>query len=532
MRILVALLLWFVAHPVWGAAKIDPSLSTFVRGEVRTKTVPVLAIMDWQQTSQVPQVYQTAEVIQYLKWQANQGWDKVSKYLQNSYSDTANHVQPQHLFFLNNSFSALVTVEGLRRISQAPGVSKIYLNYEFRFDDPFPSPDYTLELATYRYNLRMIGIDRLAQEFRDLDGRGVILGAIDTGVDGQHPDLRGKVPFMFNAKTNKVESPRDLMYHGTHVAGILAGGNRTDRLIGVAPGATLTVAMASTLEEILQGMHFMLDTDNNPHTYYDMPRAVNNSWGSLTAGTPFPGFGPAESGLCPSNSIMPDQEPFYRAISAWEAAGIIPVFSAGNCGPGIRTITPPKEHPASITVGSLNMTARVLPDSSRGPAVFQGKDVFKPELTAPGLDILSVMPGGRHQKLSGTSMAAPHVTGTIALIVQANPRLSPADIKDILIRTAYPRNRDGSPGTYGQWTPEYGYGVLNAYEAVKMALSWGRPATGNILGTISSLFWPFSVSIKNATDTRPRREIRYLDEALEFPSELESGTWLNAEDVF
>src|SRR5690606_15363202 len=148
-----------------------------------------------------------------------------------------------------------------------------------------------------------------------------------------HPDLRGNLPFMYDAGTDQIGPPKDLMFHGTHVAGIIAGGNRQDKLIGVAPGVTLTTASARTLEEFLQSMHFMLDTDGNPHTYYDMPRAVNNSWTSLSAGAPFPGIGPTESGLCQSNSVMPDQEPFYRALSAWEAAGILPVFSAGNCGP-------------------------------------------------------------------------------------------------------------------------------------------------------------------------------------------------------
>jgi hypothetical protein len=188
---------------------------------------------------------------------------------------------------------------------------------------------------------------------------------------------------------------------------------------------------------------WIADPDGDPATA-DAPGVVNASWGA-----------PSAAG-----------ERLRPIIARWRQLGIVPVFAAGNSG---RSVTAPAVYPESLAVGALGPRGRVARFSSREPArsaqagmpvgLGQKPEAGKPDLAAPGVEIVSSVPGGAWASLSGTSMAAPHVAGAIALLRQADPGLGPSAIEAILRRCARDLGPAGADGRGGA-------GGLDAHAAV------------------------------------------------------------------
>ncbi len=430
------------------SAFVDPRLQNFVR-QNGVKKARVIALMKNDTAGfAAPQRYNFRSVHQFLTARTRVSWEQVKAALAQA---PAADISILNAFWINNSIVADVSPQGLRMLAQVPNIEKIYLNGEIQYVRPVaagrPFRAQRSDPTQYPYDLIDIGIDKLMEKRPDLLGQGVRVGLIDTGVDGKHPALAGKIALFYDAASNQIKEPYDADSHGTHTAGTIAGGDRQGVNIGVAPKAQLVASAAlSGYSNMLRAMEFMLDPDKNPNTN-DQPRLISNSWNSGGA---------------------PDQELFYRAISAWEAAGILPVFSAGNAGPGPKTITRPHEHPAVIAVAATGKDGKVANFSSRGPADFQGKVIQKPDLSAPGVDIVSSVPGGALQAMSGTSMACPHAAGVVALMLQANPNLNPAQIREILTKTLILVNENGSPSPTQVWNASYGMGRLNALAAIQV----------------------------------------------------------------
>jgi subtilisin family serine protease len=251
-----------------------------------------------------------------------------------------------------------------------------------------------------------------------LTGRNVRVGIIDSGIDYQHPDLGGGFGPGFKVVggydfVNDDADPMDDNRHGTHVAGIVAA-NGTVK--GVAPDAQLFAYKvmdrfgSGWTADIIAGIDTSVNPDGDPTTD-DALDIINMSLGSSTT---------------------PD-DPVALATDGAAAAGVLPVCSAGNRamywsvgGPGAAR--------RALTVGSANKSDRISPTSSRGPS----ETLFgiKPDVLAPGVSITSTLPGGRTGPLSGTSMAAPHVTGAAALLLEARPDLTPDDLKSVFMTTA------------------------------------------------------------------------------------------------
>ncbi len=278
-----------------------------------------------------------------------------------------------------------------------------------------------------------------------IDGSGVTVAIMDSGVDWQHPDLhenyRGNLGgglvdhsgSWFNAVFPTDTVPIDNLGHGTHVAGTAVGHNG----IGVAPGASwIAVNVADPYgfiweSDVHRGFEWLLAPNGNPALAPDL---VNNSWGSTL----------------PSTIFLDD-------IAALHAAGIQVVFSAGNSGPFPGSIGYPAGNPDVLSVGASDEIDSVAWFSSRGPS--SQTDQQKPWLVAPGTQIWSAIPGGLYGLENGTSMAAPHVVGSIALLLQANPGLSRSQVNQILAETAVPL----APT---QPNNDSGWGRLDAYTAV------------------------------------------------------------------
>jgi len=258
---------------------------------------------------------------------------------------------------------------------------------------------------------------------RGFTGTGVVVGVIDTGVDVSHPDLASQVIAAENF-TEDGGDAGDVVGHGTHVASIIAGtGAASDgQLTGVAPGARLVSARACVeggcLDSwIIAGMEWAVTEQH--------AQIVNLSLG----GPDTPGIDALEAAV--------DQ------LSA--QFGTLFVIAAGNDFLD-GTIETPGSADAALTVGAVDRDDQLASFSSRGPRV--GDHAIKPDVTAPGVDIVAarasnVPPigatvGTAYQALSGTSMAAPHVAGAAALVLQQHPAWTGAQLKAQLMASANP----------------------------------------------------------------------------------------------
>jgi bacillopeptidase F len=308
-------------------------------------------------------------------------------------------------------------------------------------------------------------------------GEGVLVATLDTGVDGNHPALasrwRGLDPIYagnpewawFDPVTN-TQFPTPFGSHGTHTMGTVCGGAPGDQ-VGVAPGAEWIhaavidrVNIARTVADAILSFQWMIDPDENPATNFDVPSVCSNSWGLAT----WHGYPPCD-------------QTFWEFLDACEAAGIVMLFSAGNEGAsGLRRpadrATDDYRTAAVAAVDGNDPSYPIAGFSSRAPG---GEAAIKPDIAAPGVSVRSSVPGGGYSNNSGTSMASPHVNGVVALMRDANPDLSVEQVKQIIYDTALDLGTPGEDNAYG-------WGLIDAFEAVLMALEAGSECTADIDG--------------------------------------------------
>jgi len=363
-------------------------------------------------------------------------------------------------------------------VSLRPEVKEVY---EIPVLRPLPAP---IPMSTGSapvptgppWNLTNIGADRVWEEF-GVTGQTIIIGQSDSGVQWDHPELQAAYRGFDNTSQsvthdynwldpwNKTTQPTDIIGHGTHTMGSIVG-----KTVGVAPGARWFACLNQARNmgnppRYLDCMQFMLvpyPLNGNPFTDGDPVKGahvMNNSWGC-----------PSLEG-CRPDSLLP-------AARALRAAGVFVVASAGNDGSRCESL----DYPIAIygevfSVGAVDSWGKLAEFSSRGPVVVDGSNRVKPDIVAPGVEVLSSFPGDTYAFLDGTSMAGPHVVGVVALMWSANPNLI-GDIdatEDILRKTAkpyqYPIEGDGLCAN-GEETPNnaVGYGLVDAYAAVKYAL--------------------------------------------------------------
>ncbi|GIF69142.1 peptidase [Asanoa ishikariensis] len=287
--------------------------------------------------------------------------------------------------------------------ARSTGASTIYLDGKVR--------------ASLDRSAAQIGAPQAWQ--RGLDGRGVKVAVLDTGVDATHPDLAGQVIEARNFSDSS--DAVDRHGHGTHVASTIAGtGAASDgRRKGIAYGAHLLVGKvlgdtgSGSESQIIAGMQWAVDSG---------AKVVSMSLG----GDPTDGLDPM--------SLAVDE------LS--ERSGALFVIAAGNAG-GASTVGSPGAARSALTVGAVDRADRLADFSSRGPRL--GDQGLKPEITAPGVDIVAARAAGttmgspvdaRYTAASGTSMATPHVAGAAAILAQEHPDWTGTAIKNALVSTA------------------------------------------------------------------------------------------------
>ncbi|MBI2581451.1 S8 family serine peptidase, partial [Candidatus Woesearchaeota archaeon] len=286
-------------------------------------------------------------------------------------------------------------------------------------------------------------------------GSGVRVAVLDTGIDKNHPMLKGKIVAEWdftNGNFRSGDTVVDDCGHGTHVAGIVAGtkanGGQYD---GVAPDAQLLNAKVIALnpdgkcsgevDYIIAAIGWAIDPDKNPATD-DGAKVISMSLG---------GVGELNSEL---------EKKIKDAVSK----GAVIVVSSGNCGSGcpsltcgqFKGVTWPGNSPSVLTVGAV--------DDAKNVACFSsGKNIagvgIKPDFAAPGVDVTSSVPGSGYESKKGTSMAAPHVSGAVALLLGKSPGFNQGDVARILEKTAL------DLGDIGKDT-SYGFGLIDLAKAL------------------------------------------------------------------
>lgn len=307
------------------------------------------------------------------------------------------------------------------------------------------APAALAELVPPEPNIELIG----APDLWDLGARGagVVVASVDTGVDLDHPDLAGRWRGGSNSwfdPDGVYDEPVDRNGHGTATTGVMVGGASGGSAIGVAPGARWIAAKVfddggvATTADVHAAFQWILDPDGNPGTD-DSPDVVNSSW---TLG-----------------AVGCDLE-FEPDLAALRAAGIVPVFAAGNSGPGASTSMSPANNPSALAVGGTTLADALWQGSSRGPTACGGSSGPYPELTAPGVQILSADRFGGYRTLTGTSLAAPHVAGAIALLLSAVPGTTPLEAEQAVLDGARDLGPAGADDGFGHGRLD----LLSAYD--------------------------------------------------------------------
>lgn len=373
------------------------------------------------------------------------------------------NVKSYESFFIINCVNLVARKSVIVELAKRDDVEKIIENKVIKVEKPEKNEIIRMSRSAYDihipWNLEAINAYKAQRYTKDCNNE-VVVGIIDSGVDSTHraisKNYRGNDSSLaayswYNTITGKdgsQEKPYDDRGHGTHVCGTILG-SKENALLGVAPKAKWIGVKVFDQDgetdnvKLLKAGEWIMAPNGDPTK---APKVVNNSWG----GNSNDGF-------------------FQEIVKKWREAGIFPVFSAGNVGPfndgGDDSIGTPGAYPESYAVGAIRKDEHIAKFSLRGKSSYTNK--IKPDIVAPGVNILSCIPGEKYTIYTGTSMAAPHVTGVIALMLQVNPNLTVDQIENILNETALPLKDE-----YYTTTPNngYGYGKVNAVSAVQLAM--------------------------------------------------------------
>ncbi len=359
----------------------------------------------------------------------------------------AGHVESFTPLWIVNAIAVSADRASIQAIAALPEIQRIIADRQFQAPQGpgklLPAGDPTTP------NLAVIN----APQLWDLGvlGQNVVIASMDTGVDSTHPDLtnqwRGGVGSWYDPYGQHPATPTDVNGHGTWTMGVMVGGSNSGVSIGVAPQAKWIAAKIFNDQGMAQssavhlGYQWLLDPDGDPDTN-DAPNLVNNSWTFSNPGCDL--------------SFEPD-------LQALLAAGITPVFAAGNFGPAKSTGASPANNPSAFSVGATDNNDLIYNASSRGPtSCGLSTATTYPSLVAPGVDIPTTDLYGLYSSFSGTSLAAPHVTGAMALLLSAFPDLDSGTLRTALTWSAVDLGPAGADDIFGAGRID----VLAAYYAI------------------------------------------------------------------
>lgn len=424
-------------------------------------------------------------VVSSLRSTAIETQGNVKEYLDKQ--EKAGKAKDTQSFYIVNAMAVTATKEVMEKIAAFPEVEKILPNETRQLHKAVKSADSketsetkaseNSQTNSIEWNLKNVGAPSVWK--MGIDGTGTVVASIDTGVQWDHPALKEKYrgydpanpnnpdhEFNWYDPASSATTPLDDIGHGTHVTGTMVGAEPNgENQIGVAPGAKWIAVKAFTEEggtdvDLLAAGEWILapkDKNGNPHPE-KAPDVVNNSWGG-----------------------GPGLDEWYRPmVNAWRAAEIFPEFSVGNTNffnpGGPASAASPSNYPESFATGAVDINNKLGDFSLQGPSPY---DEVKPDISAPGVNIRSSVPGSGYEGgWNGTSMAAPHVSGVVALLRQVDSSLTVDELEEILLSTAVSLTDSTFPNTPNNG---YGYGLVNAYEAVASITT----GLGKIKGQVS-----------------------------------------------
>jgi hypothetical protein len=338
------------------------------------------------------------------------------------------HVESQSIGLLGTTFhrwritDRRPVADVIGAIEAEGGVSRAQPNYRYTLQQIQTAA--ATEVEWQQYALAKL---RLPQAHRVATGEKVLVAVVDTRIDAAHPEIAGLVAGSLDA-TNAAGPPHR---HGTAMAGAIVA---NARLRGVAPAARVLAihafdasgtAVDGTTLTILRSIDWAVARG---------ARVINMSFA-----------GPNDPGLA-------------RGLAAARQKGVVLVAAAGNAGPKSPPLFPAAD-PNVIAVTATNADDKLLPAANRGRHI---------AVAAPGVDIIGPAPGGSYQLSTGTSVAAAHVSGVVALLLERKPDLTPDAVRQILLSSAAdlgPKGRDD----------QFGAGLTDAYGAVQ-SLDADQPA--------------------------------------------------------
>ncbi len=409
-------------------------------------------------------------------------------------------------FFIINAVAAEADLSTIIALAQRDDVTRIVANYPLyplvqevespvtasgraaleSGTDQSADPAQTEADNRYRWNLLKVEADRVHTQL-GIRGAGAVVGGFGTGVNYRHPALlrqyrgnqNGSMDHNYNwfvpdgelypngnLGRSVTSEPSDCAFstHGTHTMGTMVGEGSASNspIIGMAPdarwialpgicGDTMPGGIRDDIGGIKAFQWFLCPTDLTGDLASadcsKAPDVINSSWGSAN----------------------PIDDTFRPILQVLRAAGVAPVFAAGNPSAGPGSIGTPANIPEAITVGATDEYDSLTYFSAQGPSTYPGEQ--KPELSAPGDYVLSSVGAGGYDTYSGTSMAAPHVAGLIALLVSADllDGERDFDVEDMerLMELSAVDLGDPGPDTL------FGYGRIDAYAAVQLGLTAG-----------------------------------------------------------
>jgi serine protease AprX len=386
-------------------------------------------------------------------------------------------------FWVANMLWVRSNSDVIQKVASLEQVSRIDANPQIAFRAPEISSEPLSPMAVNGIEWNVSKIHAPDAWSHGYTGEGIVIGGQDTGYDWDHPALKDKYRGWDSGTATADHNynwhdaitsgggvcgpssaePCDDYGHGTHTMGTMVGDDGGSNQIGVAPGAkwigcrNMNVGWGTpaTYTECYEWFIAPTDlNDENPDPS-QAPDVINNSWG------------------CPEVEGCTTPDILLTVVQNVRAAGIVTVHSAGNGGSNCETISDPAAiYEESFTIGATNSGDNIASFSSRGPVTIDSSGRLKPDVVAPGVNIRSSVPGtGYESGWEGTSMAAPHVAGTIALLLSANPSLigQVDEIEKIIETSAIPLTSGQTcGGVPGSTIPNntYGWGRVDAWAAI------------------------------------------------------------------
>jgi serine protease AprX len=453
-------------------------------------------------------------------------------------------------FFIINGLRVKSNKDILQKLASRKEVTSIIRNVNLSY------APYTQDRESSRDPMPEWGITKIQADSvwkSGIKGKGVVIGGADTGYEWNLSPLAKKYKGYINDSTanhnyswhdgikeksplnndtlnpcgfNSIK-PCDDDDHGTHTMGTMVGQD-SNNIIGVAPeskwiGCRNMERGWGKLSSYLDCFQWFLaptEINNQKPDPKQAPHVINNSW-----------YCSPEEGCNISNWSA-----LEMAVNNLYKAGVFVVVSAGNEGPACNTIRySPAIFSNSFSVGATDIEDNIASFSSRGNVSADSSFRMKPDVSAPGRSVRSVARGGVFKVFSGTSMAGPHVAGLVALMINANPKLSgqTAILADILKKSADPKTSTQvcsgiQPGTIPN--PVFGWGRINAVKAIALARA-------TIVSTKESEILEFIDAYPNPTTDNITLETGYIDQTLDYRiynstgSEIKSGSFRNVVNI-